>query len=87
MRDDVSPDPTPIDPSQAIFLDDQGAAPREIEVVDTLKEQNWIANLPQLLRYSQDGDSIQVPNASVLALAERLAITQTPDRKIFFVHQ
>ncbi len=41
-------------------------------ITEVLNDENWVANLPQLLRYAQEGDVIQVPNASVLALAEQL---------------
>jgi len=54
-------------------------------VIDVLDDRNWVANLPQLLRYSQDGDVVQVPNPSVLALAERWATIYRPDRTLVFV--
>lgn len=54
-------------------------------VIDALDDNNWIANLPQLLRYSQDGDVVQVPNPSVLALAERWVAIYRPGRTLVFV--
>ena len=44
-----------------------------VAITEVLSDENWVANLPQLLRYGQKGDVIQVPNVSVLALAEQLA--------------
>ena len=46
--------------------------PSPTAITEVLSDENWVANLPQLLRYGQRGDVIQVPNASVLALAEQL---------------
>lgn len=54
------------------------------KVTDVMNEDNWVANLPQLLRYGQDGDYIQVPNQSVLALAEQLKVEYAPETDISF---
>ncbi|MGD1850353.1 MAG: hypothetical protein ACFCBU_07010 [Cyanophyceae cyanobacterium] len=62
----------------------QSLSPIPKTVVDVMSEENWIANLPQLLRYGQDGDYVQVPNSSVLALAERLNMERGSEKNIAF---
>lgn len=42
------------------------------EELKLLDGDNWAVNLEAVLRNAQPGDTIAVPNASVLALAERI---------------
>ncbi|MEM9770016.1 MAG: hypothetical protein AAF889_00170 [Cyanobacteria bacterium P01_D01_bin.73] len=63
---------------------DLAAAAAPNTVVDVLNERNWVANLPQLLKYAQSGDRIQVPNESVLALAEQLRMERNFGKDVLF---
>jgi hypothetical protein len=55
----------------------------EISVdLNLLDEHNWAANLEQVIRQVQPHDTVQVPNVSVLALAEREAPNWIGDRAI-----
>ncbi len=57
----------------------------EISVdLNLLDEHNWVANLEQVIRQMQPHDTIQVPNLSVLVLAEREAVHWVGDRTITF---
>jgi hypothetical protein len=57
----------------------------EISVdLNLLDEYNWAANLEQVIRQVQPHDTIQIPNLSVLILAEREAANWVGDRAITF---
>lgn len=55
------------------------------ESLALIDDDNWAANLEQVIRNAQDGDTIIVPNFSVQALAERAKDELYPDKLLLFV--
>lgn len=70
---------------QSLWVEKQSNMSDEISVdLNLLDEHNWAANLEQVIRQVQPHDTIQIPNLSVLILAEREAANWVGDRTITF---
>ena len=55
------------------------------ESLALIDDDNWAANLEQVIRSAHDGDTIIVPNSSVQALAERSKEELYPDKSLLFL--